>query len=696
MTHFEKTIAVKHHLQAIETMTKTPYPHLLQPLDLGFTTLKNRVVMGSMHTGLEEERNGFPKLAEFYAERARGGVALMVTGGIAPNFRGRISPGGSQLSFFWQLKKHRRITEAVHQADGKICLQILHTGRYAYHPFSVSASKVKAIINPFTPRQMSERLIRKTITDFAHTAHLAQKAGYDGVEIMGSEGYLINQFICRRTNRRDDNWGGSYSNRIRFPLEIVRAIKNRVGSEFIIIFRLSMLDLVDKGSTWDEIVELAKKLEKSGVTLINTGIGWHESRVPTIATSVPRAAFSWVTAKLKKEVSVPLIATNRINTPETAEDILNRGESDLVSMARPFLADPDFVNKAAAGRPEDINICIACNQACLDHVFRQKRATCLVNPHACFETELVFKKTNHPKNLAVIGGGMAGIAFSCYAAERGHKVTLFEAEKELGGQFNLAKNIPGKEEFAASLIYFNNRLHQAEVSLHLESRQTVESILEQEFDEIILATGVVPRIPDIEGIDHPMVANYQQVLSGTAKIGNRVAILGAGGIGYDISEFLAKEGPSHTQHLDLWLREWGIDTAIRHSGGVEGVKPVRPKAKRTIYLLQRKQGKFGRSLQPTTGWIHRQALIKRRVKMIGGVTYRKIDDQGLHITDKHGDRLLKVDNVVLCTGQVSQLELLKSLQENGCGIHLIGGAREALELDAKRAIHQGAELAATI
>ncbi len=652
--------------------------------------------MGSMHTGLEEEKNGFLKLAEFYAERARGGVALMVTGGISPNFRGRITLGGSQLSYLWQVKKHRRITEAVHMEGGKICLQILHTGRYAYHPFSVSASKVKSMINPFTPKEMSGRLIKSTIADFAHTALLAQKAGYDGVEIMGSEGYLINQFICRRTNYRNDAWGGNYKNRIRFPLEIVQATRESVGKNFIIIFRLSMLDLVEKGSTWNEIVELAKQLEFAGVTLINTGIGWHESRIPTIATSVPREAFSWVTEKLKNEISVPLIATNRINTPSIAENIIKNSKADLISMARPFLADPEFVNKAAAGKPGEINICIACNQACLDHVFRQKRATCLVNPRACYETELLFAQTQHPKKLAVVGGGMAGIAFSCYAAQRGHKVTLFEAGKELGGQFNLAKNIPGKEEFSDSLIYFNKKLQRSGVKVCLENRQTANSPGLADFDEIILATGVTPRIPDIQGVDHPMVVNYQQVLSGEAEVAHRVAVLGAGGIGYDICEFLAEEGPSHSVHLDLWLKEWGIDTSIQHPGGVEGVKPLHPKANRTIYLLQRKSGKFGRSLQPTTGWIHRQALLKRKVKMIGGVTYKEITDQGLHIVDKKGERLLEVDTIVLCTGQVAQQELLQGLKKKGCKIHIIGGAQEALELDAKRAIRQGAELAASI
>jgi 2,4-dienoyl-CoA reductase (NADPH2) len=677
-------------------MPTPAYPHLLQPLDLGFTSIKNRVLMGSMHTGLEEERNGFKKLAEFYAERARGGVGLMVTGGIAPNFRGQITLWGSQLSYFWQIKKHRLITEAVHMADGKICLQILHTGRYAYHPFSVSASAVKSMINPFKPRAMTERQIHKTINDFANTSYLAQQAGYDGIEIMGSEGYLINQFICRRTNKRVDSWGGDYTNRIRFPLMIVKAIRDRVGSDFIIIFRLSMLDLVEKGSTWSEIVILAKELEQVGVTLINTGIGWHESRIPTIATSVPRAAFSWVTHKLKGEVSIPLITTNRINTPEVAEKILSNGVADMVSMARPLLADPDFVKKAHSNEAEKINTCIACNQACLDHVFRKKRASCLVNPRACYEMELTFKKTKMPKKLAVIGAGMAGMSFSCYAAERGHTVKLFEANNVSGGQFNLAKNIPGKEEFTETLRYFNTRMKDLGVSLYLNSPQTYESLKTEAYDEVIIATGVRPRIPTIEGIDHTMVATYQEVLSGEREIGNRVAILGAGGIGFDTSEFLAEMGESHTLNPDLWFREWGIDTNIIAPGGVEGVKAERPTSKREIYLLQRKSGKFGKSLQPTTGWIHRIGLKKRQISMIGEATYHKIDDKGLHISVNNKHRLLEVDNVVLCTGQESVQDLYIQLQEEAIPVHIIGGAYEAAELDAKKVIRQGAELAKTI
>ncbi len=672
------------------------YSHLLEPLDLGFTTLKNRFLMGSMHTGLEEERNGFTKLAAFYGERARGGVGLIVTGGISPNLRGRISPFGSQLSYFWQVKKHRLITRVVHEYESKICLQILHTGRYAYHPFGVSASKVKSMINPFTPKKMSHRLINKTIRDFANTAVLAQRAGYDGVEIMGSEGYLINQFICRRTNRREDDWGGLYENRIRFPLEIVRAVRKKVGNKFIIIFRLSMLDLVEKGSTFEEVVILGKELEKAGTTLINTGIGWHESRIPTIASSVPRAAFSWVTGKLKKEISLPLITTNRINTPEVAESIIASGDADMISMARPFLADGSFVNKVISGKPEAINTCIACNQACLDHIFRQKRATCMVNPRACFETELVYAPTTNKKKLAVVGGGMAGMAFSCFAAERGHSVTLFEASDHLGGQFTLAKNVPGKEDFAESLRHFSYTLEFLNVSIQLNSQQNVSNLISQNFDEIILATGVLPRIPQIDGIDNPIVSTYQQVLSGEVKVGPRVAVIGAGGIGFDVCEFLAEEGPSHALNIDLWLKEWGIDVTITHPGGVEGIKPVRPTPQREIYLFQRKSGKFGKSLQPTTGWIHRIALRKRRIKMIGGVTYKKITANGLHFETEKGPQILEVDNIVLCTGQIPQNELYQDLLKQGSKVHLIGGAKEAGELDAKRAIRQGAELAAII
>jgi 2,4-dienoyl-CoA reductase (NADPH2) len=677
-------------------MTNHSYPYLFSSLDLGFTTIKNRLLMGSMHTGLEEERGGFKKLASFYQERVRGGVGLIVTGGIAPNFRGRVAPFGCQLSFPWQVGKHRIVTEAVHREGGKICLQILHTGRYAYHPFSVAPSPVKAIINPFKPKEMSKRGIHKTIADFAGTALLARKAGYDGVEIMGSEGYLINQFICGRVNRRSDEWGGEYANRIRFPLEIVSAIRDKVGLDFILIFRLSMLDLVEQGSTWEEVVYLAKELEQRGVTMINTGIGWHESRIPTIATSVPRGAFSWVTARMKKEVSLPLITTNRINTPEVAELILSRHEADMVSMARPLLADPYFAVKAQTGREDEINTCIGCNQACLDHVFRNKRASCLVNPQACYETELIFYPTATPKKIAVIGAGPAGLAFACYCGERGHLVTLFEAQADLGGQFSYAKDIPGKEEFSETLRYFKRRLELLMIDVRLNSYQSAADLRTAGYDEIVLATGVLPRIPRIEGIDHPMVAVYPDILSGKIIAGARVAVIGAGGIGYDVSEFLCEKPPSHTLHLDLWLKEWGIDTTISHPGGVEGVRPRKPEPARKIYLLQRKTGKFGKTLQPTTGWIHRSALKKRKVEMIGGVTYEKIDDKGLHLLKDGKPVLLEVDTVVLCTGQLSRQELWGELKAAGLSVHLIGGAQHAGELDAKRAIRQAAELAAII
>jgi len=677
-------------------MTYSRYPHLFSELDLGFTRLKNRILMGSMHTGLEEERGGFAKLAAFYKERVEGGVGLIVTGGIAPNFRGRLAPFGCQLSFFWQTGKHKALTETVHEAGGKICLQILHAGRYAYHPFSVAPSAVKAIINPFKPKQLSHRQISRTISDFASTAALAQKAGYDGVEIMGSEGYLINQFISRRTNRRNDEWGGSYENRIRFALEILSAIRERVGERFIIIFRLSMLDLVENGNTWEETVHLARELEKRGVTLINTGIGWHESRIPTIATSVPRAAFSWVTAKMKREINVPVISTNRINAPEVAEDILARGQADMISMARPLLADPHFARKAAKGREHEINTCIGCNQACLDHVFRNKRASCLVNPQACYETELKFPKPAHAKKIAVIGGGMAGLAFACYGAERGHEIVLFEAADHLGGQFNLARKIPGKEEFDETLRYFSNRLRQLAIDVRTGSRQSGQDLIAGDYDEIVVATGVLPRIPQIEGIDHPSVVTYQDLLSGRKTAGDRVAVIGAGGIGFDVSEFLCERPPSSSLNLSLWLQEWGIDTTISHPGGIEGVKPVKPVPARTIYLLQRKTEKFGKSLQPTTGWIHRISLRKRKVETIGGAVYEKIDDRGLHIRREDEKRLLEVDTIVLCAGQVSRQEVWQELTAAGAPAHLIGGAKVATELDAKRVIREAAELAASL
>lgn len=667
------------------------FPHLLEPLELGFTQLKNRVLMGSMHTGLEEEKGGFEKLAAFYKERALGGVGLIVTGGISPNLRGRLTPHACQLSFPWQVGKHRVVTQAVHEAGGKICMQILHAGRYGYHPFSQAPSKIKSPITPFTPSAMSSRQVRSTIKDYASSAALAKKAGYDGVEVMGSEGYLINQFVSARTNTRTDEWGGAFEKRAQFPIEIVNAIRAKVGKDFIIIFRLSMLDLVDNGSTWDEVVQLAQWLEQAGVSILNTGIGWHEARVPTIATSVPRGAFAWVTEKLKQSVSVPLIATNRINTPEMGEQIIASGQADMVSMARPFLADPEFVNKAAANTPELINTCIGCNQACLDHTFSLKRATCLVNPRACYETEINFLPTANKKRIAVMGAGPAGMAFSVYAAMRGHDVVLFEAKAEVGGQFNLARKIPGKEEFNETIRYFINQIKLHKVELRLNTRLDASVLASEKFDEVVIASGVVPRDLVLPGFDDPRVVDYQKVLSGEVTVGNTVALIGAGGIGFDMAHFLC-ERQSSTLNADKWLQQWGIDKTYQHAGGL--TEPHSDNSDhRKVFLLQRKTSKMGKGLGKTTGWIHRLVLKQHDVKMKTGVSYDKFDDAGLHIRVGETAEVLAVDNVVLCAGQESNRTLVDEMQATGLPVHMIGGVDVAAELDAKRAIRQGAELA---
>ena len=666
---------------------------MLAPLDLGFTQLKNRVLMGSMHTGLEEEKGGFEKLGAFYEERAKGGVGLIVTGGVSPNVRGRLAPLGSQMNRWWHVKKHRVITDKIKPYDTKICLQLLHAGRYGYHPFSVGPSKLKSPITPYTPSEMSGRQIKSTIEDYAKASKLAKTAGYDGVEIMGSEGYLINQFICTRTNKRTDKWGGTFNNRARLAVETVAAVREKVGADFIIIYRLSMIDLVEHGNSWEEVVQLAKQVEQAGATIINTGIGWHEARVPTIATSVPRAAFTWVTKKLKGQVSIPLITTNRINTPEVAEKVLADGDADMVSMARPFLADADFVIKAEQGTPERINTCIGCNQACLDHVFSQKRASCLVNPRACYETELNFPVVTGKKKLAVIGAGPAGLSFATYAAKRGHEVHLFDKASEIGGQFNYAKQVPGKEEFYETLRYYANLIEEVGVNLHLESAQTAESIIAGGFDEVIVATGIKPRELDIKGIEHEKVLTYLDVLRDKKPVGKKVAVIGAGGIGFDVSEFLVEE---HSAALDLpqWLAEWGIDQNYHHRGGLK--RPEHTPGKRQVYLLQRKETKVGAGLGKTTGWIHRSTLKNKRVEMLAGVSYLEINDKGLLIEVGGRQQLLEVDHVITCAGQLPLMDLFEPVKAAGLPVHLIGGADVAAELDAKRAIRQGAELAAAI
>ncbi|ABC34427.1 2,4-dienoyl-CoA reductase [Burkholderia thailandensis E264] len=672
----------------------TFYPHLTAPLELGFTSLKNRVLMGSMHVGLEEAPNGFERMAAFYAERARGEAGLIVTGGIAPNERGRMTPGGSMLATEEEAERHRIVTRAVHDADGKIAMQILHFGRYAYHPALVAPSALKAPINAFTPHALSASEVDATIDDFARCAALAQYAGYDGVEIMGSEGYLINEFIAARTNHRDDEWGGPYENRIRFPVEIVRRVRERVGANFIIIYRLSMLDLVEGGSTLDEVIRLAQAIEAAGATILNTGIGWHEARIPTIATKVPRAAYAWVTKRLVGHVGIPLVATNRINTPELAEQLLADGYCDMVSMARPFLADAQFVRKAREGRADEINTCIGCNQACLDHIFSGKITSCLVNPRACHETELAIEPAERRKRIAVVGAGPAGLSFAVTAAERGHAVELFEAQAQIGGQFNIAKRVPGKEEFHETLRYFARQIELRGVTLHLNTRADVARLAGGGFDEIVLATGVTPRVPDIDGIDHARVLGYLDVLRDGRPVGARVAVIGAGGIGFDVSEYLTQTGESASVAPSKFYAEWGIDVGYDARGGVRA--PHVDAASRNVHLLQRKASKVGDGLGKTTGWIHRTSLKARRVAMSSGVSYERIDDAGLHVRIDGEPLTLAVDSVVVCAGQEPLRELYDGLRAAGCSVHLIGGAHVAAELDAKRAILQGTTLAASI
>ncbi len=670
-----------------------PYPHMLAPLDLGFTRLKNRVLMGSMHTGLEE-RGDWARVATYYAERARGGVGLIVTGGMAPNPEGGVFPGAAGLYTDQDLASHRLVTDAVHDAGGKIAMQILHAGRYAYGPDCVAPSALKSPISPFTPRALDEEGIEKQISDIATAAARARAAGYDGVEVMGSEGYFINQFLCTATNHRADRWGGAYENRMRLPVEILRRVRAATGPDFIVIYRISLIDLVPGGQTFDEVTQLARAVEEAGATILNTGIGWHEARVPTIATSVPRAGWAWVTRKLMGKVGIPLITSNRINTPDVAEDLLAGGAADMVSMARPFLADPEFVTKAAAGRAAEIAPCIACNQACLDHTFQGKVSSCLVNPRACFETELTYTPTDRPRTIAVVGAGPAGLMAALVADQRGHKVTLFEADCRIGGQLNMARIIPGKEEFHGLVDWFSGQIDRSGMELRLNTRATPEILAG--FDEVIVATGVTPRDPQIDGQNAPHVLHYTDVLRDSAPVGPRVVVVGAGGIGFDVSEYLVHAGPSPTEDLALWQREWGVGDPASVPGGLAADGPQPEPPARAVTLVQRKAGKPGKGLGKTTGWIHRAALVAKGVQMLGGLEYRRITDAGLVVIRDGEEETLPADTIVLCTGQEPQRALADALQATGTPVHIIGGADVAAELDAKRAIDQGARLAARL